>query len=60
MVVKVGDDSLFEGEVVTGNKGGDKISGLEESEGEEELVVELPIEFPEFNNAGILVEVLVD
>jgi hypothetical protein len=59
-VVKVGDDLLFEDEVMTGNKGGEEISGVEKSEDEEELVVELSVEFPELDNAGILIEVLVD
>jgi hypothetical protein len=59
-MVEIFVDSLFEDEVVAGNKGGEEISRVEESEDEEELVVKLSVEFPEFDDVGVLVEILVD
>jgi hypothetical protein len=41
---------------MVGNRGEDKISGLEECEDEEELLVKLSIELLEFNNAGWFVK----
>jgi hypothetical protein len=59
-MVEMGEDSLFEDDVVAGNKRGKEVSCVEESEDEEELVVELSVEFSEFGDAGVLVEILVD